>query len=110
MIGKCIKQETIAIIENNGQYFISSNYCMNAQKVCPRINSKTGENYELCKNVCKQSGHAEVNACLLAKDKANGGILYLIGHTYCCESCKKIMNEYGIKKVIIGGLPKLFSK
>jgi len=26
---------------------------------------------------------------------------YLIGHTYCCENCKKVMEEYGIKEIII---------
>lgn len=29
MTEKCTKQETVAIIENNGQYWISSNYCEN---------------------------------------------------------------------------------
>jgi deoxycytidylate deaminase len=68
---------------------------------CPRKDMKTGEGYELCKSVCKQNHHAEVDACLKAGDQANGAILYLIGHTYCCNDCTEVMERYGIKEVII---------
>ena len=106
MKGKCAKQETIAIIENNGRYWIDSNWCHNPQDTCPRYNMKTGEGYELCETICNQSNHAEVNVCLKAKHNAEGGILYLIGHTYCCDYCLSIIKEYGIKDIIIGKLPK----
>ena len=98
---KCTKQEVMAIIENNGRFWIDSNWCYNPQKVCPRKDMKTGEGYELCKDICKQTNHAEVNACFKAGEGARGGTLYLIGHTYCCDDCKKVMDEYGIKKVVI---------
>jgi len=32
---------------------------------------------------------------------AEGAILYLIGHYYCCDNCKEIMKKFGIKKVVI---------
>ena len=67
---------------------------------------KSGEGYELCKDVCWQPNHAEVNACIDAGALAKGGTLYLIGHTYCCDACKKIIKEAGIKKIVIGKLPK----
>jgi len=108
-IGKCAKQETIAIIENNGQYWIGSNWCYYAQNECPRKNYKSGEGYELCLSVCVQVYHAEVDACINAGINAKGGTLYLLGHTYCCDNCKKVMDEYGIKKVIIGRIPESFS-
>lgn len=104
-LGKCAKQETIAIIENNGQYWIGTNWCNNAQKKCPRKGMPTGEGYELCKNLCKQNSHAEVDACIKAGELAMGGTLYLLGHTYCCDNCKNVMTEYGIENVIIGTLP-----
>lgn len=106
MIGKCAKQETIAIIENNGQYWIGTNYCLTAKERCPREGMKTGEGYHLCKDICNQTNHAEVNACILAGENANGSTLYLIGHTYCCENCKKTMEDYGVKTIVIGKLPK----
>ena len=105
MTGKCFKQETIAIIENNGQYWIGSNWCENVQSECPRKNMKSGEGYHLCKEICNQGSHAEIDACLKAGENANGGILYLLGHTYCCDSCKEVMDKYGIKNVVIGKLP-----
>ena len=108
MTGKCAKLETIAIIENKGQYWIGTNNCQNAQEICPRKDMPTGVGYELCKSICGQYYHAEVDACLEAGENAKGGTLYLLGHTYCCDLCKKIMNEYGIKEVIIGRLPESF--
>jgi len=108
MLGKCAKQETIAIIENNGRYFVGSNWCWNKQEECPRKDLPTGVGYELCEEICEQSSHAEEDACVVAGDNAKGGTLYLLGHTYCCDNCKSIMNLYGIKEVVIGKLPPAF--
>lgn len=105
MIGKCAKQETIAIIENHGQYWVGTNWCASPQDICPRKEMATGVGYELCKEVCQQGHHAEVDACIKAGDSAKGGTLYLIGHTYCCDNCKKVIDFYGIKGVIIGKTP-----
>jgi len=109
MRGKCVKQETIAIIENQGQYWIGSNWCHNAQEECPRKDYKSGEGYELCKSVCQQDNHAEVDVCMNAGVYAKGGTLYLLGHTYCCDHCKKTMDAFGIKEVIIGRIPESMS-
>jgi len=105
MIGKCAKQEVIAIIDHNGTYFIGSNWCWDAQQTCPRKDMPSGEGYELCESVCKQNAHAEVDACFNAGPSASGATLYLIGHTYCCDNCKSVMAKAGIKEVIIGKLP-----
>lgn len=104
-MGKCVKQTTIAIIENNGRYWVGSNWVENQQSECPRKDLPTGVGYELCKNICNQPYHAEVDACHQAGKGAEGGTLYLIGHTYCCDDCKKIMDLFGIKEVVIGKLP-----
>lgn len=96
MKGKCAKQTTIAIIINNGEVFIGSNWCEKPQKECPRKGMKTGEGYHLCSEICGQKFHAEVDACLNAKKKANGGKLYLYGHYYFCDNCIKTMKKYGL--------------
>ncbi len=101
MKGICVKQTTIAIIVNKGKFWVGSNWCESSQEECPRGNMKSGEGYHLCKEICKQGNHAEVDACIKAGKDAKGGTLYLIGHTYCCDNCKKVMKEYEIKKVII---------
>jgi deoxycytidylate deaminase len=101
MKGKCAKLTTIAIIINNGQFWIGSNYCYNPQKECPRGKLPTGEGYELCKEICDQKYHAEVDACINAGINTDGGDLYLIGHYYCCNDCKKVMKEFGIKNIYI---------
>ena len=97
----CVKQTTIAIIKNGTEFWVGSNWCESPQKECPRKDFPTGEGYELCKSICKQKNHAEVDVCLKAGEGANGSDLYLIGHYYCCESCKQTMKEYGIKNIHI---------
>lgn len=101
MIGKCVKQVVIAVIENHGKVYVGTNHCLNAQNICPRKGMETGSGYELCKSICKQENHAEINAIKNANGDAKGGTLYLIGHTYCCDKCLKEIKKAKIKKVII---------
>lgn len=102
----CAKQTTITVIENRGKYWIGSNWCNNPQKECPRKDLPTGIGYEKCIDVCQQRNHAEVDVCLKAGEEASGGVLYLLGHIYFCDDCKKMMMVYGIEKGVIGELPK----
>ena len=101
MKGKCAKQTTVAIIINNGQFWVGSNWCYNPQEKCPREGMKTGEGYELCKSVCCQPCHAEVDACNKAGENARGGDLYLIGHYYYCDDCKQVMDACGINNIYL---------
>ncbi len=99
---QCKKQTTVAVIMKDGQLIsIGTNEIHEDITECPRKDMKTGEGYELCKSVCKQNHHAEVDACLKAGDQAKGATLYLIGHTYCCDECTVVMERHGIKEVII---------
>ena len=98
---KCAKQTVVAVIENNGEYYIGSNWCDSPQPICPRGDMPSGEGYDKCRGICEQQNHAEVNACIKAGNKARGGTLYLYGHYYSCENCKKVMESYGIKKLVI---------
>ena len=99
---QCKKQTTIAIIMKDGEFIsMGSNEIHADIDECPRKGMETGVGYHLCKDVCKQNHHAEVDACLKAGDRAKGGTLILIGHTYCCYNCKKVMDEHGIVDVKI---------
>ena len=102
---KCAKQDTIAIITNGNKAYIGSNWCATPKTECPRKDLPTGVGYDMCKNICGQDSHAEVDACRKAGDNANSATLYLIGHTYCCDNCKKVMDDFGIKDVVIGEYP-----
>ena len=101
MKGICKKQTCIAIIVKDGRFWIGSNWVENEQLQCPRKDLPSGVGYEMCKNICNQPHHAEVDACINAGENAKDATLYLIGHTYCCDNCKKVMEEYGIKEIII---------
>lgn len=107
---QCKKQTTVAIIMKNQQLIsIGTNEIKIEIDICPRVEKKmkTGEGYELCKNVCGQLTHAEVAACINAGTNAKGGTLYLIGHTYCCDNCIKVMKSYGIKNFVICNEPPI---
>jgi len=102
MVKQCKKQTTIAIIVKDGQFVAMGINEIHADiGECPRKGLKSGVGYELCKSECKQKHHAEVDACLKAGEKARGGTLILIGHSYCCNNCKKVMDEHGIVEVKI---------
>ena len=97
MNGPCLKQVvTATIVTPDGERFVAMNDCENPQTVCPRDRLATGVGYHLCRDVCRQTGHAEVNALQRAGAKARGAILYLEGHTYACEPCKAACEAAGI--------------
>jgi len=99
---QCAKQTTVAIIMKNKKVIaIGTNWINIIQKECPRKNMPSGKGYELCKTICKQPYHAEVDACVQAGKRAEGGTLYLIGHTYSCENCKQVMRAHGIAELVL---------
>ena len=103
MSGPCAKQTvTATIVTPDGRRFVGTNHVRNPQSVCPRADLPTGVGYELCRDVCGQAGHAEIDAIAKAGDDARGGILYLEGHTYACEPCKAAARKAGIVRIVIG--------
>jgi hypothetical protein len=105
LIGPCVKQTVIAtIIALDGRRFIGTNFCRNAQTTCPRAGMATGVGYELCRDICKQDAHAEINALREAGAAAQGATLYLEGHTYACAPCLAAAKEHGCT-VVIGTPP-----
>ncbi len=59
----------------------------------------------MCRDICGQTGHAEINAIRLAGKKAKGSTVYMEGHTYCCEACKKAMAAVGVENIVFGPPP-----
>lgn len=104
---QCAKQVVRATVKTaQGRYFVSSNYVEHAPNGgCPRSGMRTGEGYELCREVCGQRDHAEINALRLAGAKAKGGRLFIEGHTYACEPCRQAAVEAGIIEIVIGAPP-----
>jgi len=105
----CAKQLVVAVIKNKGRYWVGTNWCHNPQTKCPRGDMPSGEGYENCQQICKQNAHAEIDAIANAGENARGGTLYLYGHTYCCEKCRKAILKAGIVGVIYG-FPDEFNK
>ncbi|HXV27002.1 MAG TPA: hypothetical protein VD862_03215 [Candidatus Paceibacterota bacterium] len=129
----CLKTRTAAGIFRNGEWLSAgANLCAphglthgDIVLDCPRMNLKTGGQYELCKPV-----HAEVLACLgirrnrnpeeLARfaghlepteeeilaaftkaelDQLRGATLYLVGHYYACDNCVRFCRTVGITDI-----------
>jgi deoxycytidylate deaminase len=107
-LNPCVKQTVGALIhtKNNEEIFGMNGIKKKKIIECPRViqNMKTGEGYHLCKEICHQVSHAEVEAIKRSKQKninIEDSTLYLIGHTYCCDDCLKQMTINRIKEVYI---------
>jgi len=106
--GPCAKQTvTATIITPDGRHFTGTNDCLRAQVSCPRdaAGMKTGEGYHLCRDVCQQTGHAEINALRAAGDAAKGARMVITGHTYACKPCIDACVKAGIVSIEFGAIP-----
>ncbi len=84
----------IAVVVQDGKVV---SYATNEhEEPCKREGYPTGKGYELCK-YCQYENHAEYKAV----QGLTGGTVFLLGHTYACEPCKKAVEDAGMKLVII---------
>lgn len=99
----CVKRPVFCVIvTKKEEYIFGSNWMNNPVIECPRANLPTGEGYHLCKEVCDQTFHAELDALSKAcklEVITWGASLYLTNHTYCCNNCINAMRASGIKYV-----------
>lgn len=111
--GPCARKVvTATIITPSGRRFVGTNHCNNAQAVCPRGDMPTGVGYEMCRDICQQPGHAEMQALVnaaLEGEAVAGGVIYIEGHTYACNSCLKTLAEAWIVDVRFREPPKKFN-
>lgn len=103
MIGPCARRVvTCTIIATDGTRVVGTNWCADAQPVCPRIGN---EGYEKCQTICKQAGHAEEVAVDRAGLKAVGAHAYVENHTYACRNCQETLFAAGVAALTIGPPP-----
>jgi hypothetical protein len=104
MTGPCAKTRVrCTVVGRDGSRFVGENICANPQAACPRA---PGEDYAKCRTVCVQIGHAEVVAAIRADYRAAGGVAYLEGHTYACDSCKAALALVGVTDIRIEPPPE----
>jgi deoxycytidylate deaminase len=118
---KCLKQVvTATIYDKDGKVVVVGRNDIENEEVteCPRAGMPTGVGYHLCQEVCRQKGHAEVQAI----DKAvEMGVdlttcsLVLEGHTYICQDCVDYMTRHGLMKWTVNAerhrqLEKIFGR
>lgn len=84
-------RKVVAVVVKDGAVL---SYASNEHKEpCKREGYPTGVGYELCAD-CNYPNHAEYKA-VQGRD-VKGATLFLFGHTYACEPCKKAMVEAGV--------------
>lgn len=99
----CAKQTVRAVIvSTDGGRWEGTNARLFPQNRCPREGMPSGVGYELCRDVCGQAGHAEVRALEAAGSGARGATLTLVGHSYVCGGCLRVMRERGVASYKIG--------
>jgi deoxycytidylate deaminase len=105
MVGPCARRVVTATVVKGDAKYVSTNFCRNAQEICPRGDAPSMVGYDKCRDICDQPGHAETNALMLAGEDACGSTLYLEGHTFICDNCLKAIKEAGVKNMVIRQKP-----
>lgn len=106
MNGPCAKQRVVAtLIARDGLRFVGENDCENPQTECPRAGLATGEGYHLCRSICHQTAHAEINAIAAATGHTDGATLYIEGHYYACDACRLACDAAGIAEIVFAPPP-----
>jgi deoxycytidylate deaminase len=94
----CAKTAVYAIlITADGTEYFGANWMTNCDiTVCPR---EAGELYEKCLIACGQPWHAECAALAELEgfnDDATDAVVFITGHTICCDNCQKEMTAAGV--------------
>lgn len=103
----CYRRQTGAVVAKNGKILgrgsnageVGLDYCPRTQRGC-----EFGKDYDPCRAVCRQHGHAEAVAICEAQSAGHdlsGADLYLDGHWSPCEDCAELIEKAGIAKVCI---------
>ena len=93
-------------IDNLGNKYQSSNFCTNPQDVCPRetLGHKQGEGYYLCKYICGQEAHTEVNVINFVKslDVDLTDATIEVEHDWVCGGCKSQCEQHKLEIKVKG--------
>ena len=112
----CIKQRVYAMLVTvDGEEFFGANW-MSAMdvEICPRVeaNSVSGQDYHFCTDICNQEFHAEASAiiaCYKAESSPVGAVVYVVGHTYCCDGCIAAMQAAGVTSAVVLDSGKVYN-
>lgn len=99
-LGPCARRVVrCTLVTWDGERHVGENWCANPQPVCPR---GPDEGYEKCKTICRQLGHAEAVAVVVAGPEARGARAFLEGHTYACRECQEALFAAGVESLSLG--------
>jgi len=97
---ECALRTVVAIVvAKGGDAFVGTNKCLRPRAKCPRLVDDGG--YEMCKEMCGQLGHAEIDALQKAGRKARGATLVLVGHNHLCKGCLDACKAAGVARVAV---------
>lgn len=103
-LGPCAKVtvECWIVSADSLMTFYGTNSVRNPQQWCPRVGARYQRNdYALCRDVCRQPGHAEIMALRLAGEWARGGTAY-VSHHRVCPDCERALRAAGVARICTG--------
>lgn len=100
----CASRHVVAVlVAADGRVFVGSNGVRRPQPCCPRKKAgyPRGRGWWMCREICGQLHHAEVDVLRRAGAAARGATLYLIGHDRACPECHKAMARAGVARLAV---------
>lgn len=99
-VGACLYHEEFGVLG------VGNNDTTHAGTICPRDveGCESGEGYWMCRDLCRQTHHAEVGAvehALLCNPARvlKGSTMFIWGHSYSCANCLSTMEKAGVTQV-----------
>lgn len=100
--GPCAKRQVRCVIVTlDGVEHSGANNCRNSQVACPR---EPWEDYEKCRSICEQEGHAEIVALRIARQRGadlKGATAWVSGHHSVCSYCGEALKSAGLNMIVL---------
>lgn len=98
---RCQDKTIVAVLRSNGRVFFGINGISETMTYCPRNVMEMGVNqgYSMCRNVCRQESHAEVDAIdtWLRNSKADDTAeISIYGTGKICDNCMALLQKFNV--------------
>lgn len=101
----CAKRLVVAIPKKGRRHWIGFNQTGVPSLAC--FKTWSGEPFGICDMHCGGVLHAEIDALNKAGRHARGATLYLMGQSFCCQSCTLALKEAGVVDIKYNYAPLL---
>lgn len=104
-VKQCKDRTVMAALETStGNVYFGFNFTQSQPVWCPRENMPRGHGYALCKSVCGQWVHAEIDAIQQYEQHephGTSGRLFVYGVNHICDGCMTEINKRPFLSVVL---------